>query len=44
MAKLIIFGGEDDLNDLVVYSIDENLVIIKTFNFQKTILNKFYLR
>jgi hypothetical protein len=39
MAKLIIFGGEDDLNDLVVYSIDENLVIIKTFNFQKTILN-----
>jgi hypothetical protein len=30
MAKLImrIFGFEDDLNDLVVYSKDENLVII----------------
>ena len=38
-----IFGGEDDLNDLVVYSKDENQVISKIFNIQKIILNYFYL-
>jgi hypothetical protein len=35
MAQLIMrmFGGEEDLNNLVVYSQDENLVMINIYIF-----------